>query len=236
MFQAKNSQGGHTLPRKIDYRTRLIPPSSQRYGVDLSTRVTGEILQSCRKQGITFGQALYVAAQIAHGRILHRRRDRMTKEEWEHRINQPNYFCGPIDARRRMDPVWQREGGTTEVFLCPDWWTCTLPPLSEDCCTYSSMEYSLPSKNSFFDRCHMLRRQAEDHLKHPLLFGRSFAKASRQVEGSLKYAKAWRKANNESDPAKELLPEEYPPPNILVAKSSTTFTSAATSFGAVCDI
>lgn len=104
------------------------------FKIRLSALVSRQIVGSCRSQGITFGNALPVLCQVAHARVLHRRRypanstlPSIGEEEWDHRSVQPSHFGGPMNLRPYLDGQWLAEGGANEVCLAISFYFTHLP-------------------------------------------------------------------------------------------------------------
>ena len=127
-------QGGHTLPTKVEKVDAGRPARAMTFHLRLPVDVSQTIIRTCRSLGITFGNALPVLSQLAHARVLYRRRFHSTptqrpidEDEWASRSTQPTYFCGPWNVRPYLDRDWYENGGAREMCLAIDFYHLTLP-------------------------------------------------------------------------------------------------------------
>jgi hypothetical protein len=115
-----------------------------------------------------------VLSQVAFARVLHRRRNKgqIDDDEWEHRLQQPMHFTGPVNFRPYLDPDWYRSGGADEVCLSITFYTLVLPfmPRSSSVDDTGAPSFSsLLSPARFLARARLARVQGQGLLGHPLL-------------------------------------------------------------------
>ncbi|KAI0374887.1 hypothetical protein BV20DRAFT_1010609 [Pilatotrama ljubarskyi] len=177
----KRLAGGHTIPRTITEETYRTPSLTQRAFLRLSPTETRTILDSCRRNRVTFGSVIPVISQMAFTRFLHRRylRGDIPEEEWEYRRRQPMHYGGPLNLRPHLDEEWQRKGGASEVSIMIDYYDCTLPFMPSPYGTRKDASVprvdgappfsALLSRARFFYRAKLARQQLARAVKHPLL-------------------------------------------------------------------
>ena len=127
-------QGGQTIPTKSQKSGAGLPPVSRTINLRLPIAVSETIVRNCRSLGITFGNALPILSQIAHARVLHRRRfpsdasdPAIGDEEWAFRRIQPTHFGGPLNLRPYLERSWYERGGAEEVLLAISFFFLELP-------------------------------------------------------------------------------------------------------------
>ncbi|KIK65679.1 hypothetical protein GYMLUDRAFT_39184 [Collybiopsis luxurians FD-317 M1] len=149
-LRSAKMSGGHTLPRKLRPSTPYTPAKSSHISYAFSPTHTLAILQTCKKLGITFGNAHPVLGQLGATRVLLRRRLRtltrrhgrsthgsddedIDDHEWAFRRRQPMMVGGPANLRPYLDPDWYTNGGEGNVVLSISFFFFTLPfmPLGE---------------------------------------------------------------------------------------------------------
>ncbi|KAF5393693.1 hypothetical protein D9757_000360 [Collybiopsis confluens] len=138
--------GGHSLPRIIRPSTSYTPAKSSHISFGFTPAQTLAILRSCKKLGITFGNAHPILGQLGATRLLLRRRLRTLAKgsgissqedigdrEWAYRRRQPMHTAGPANLRPYLDPQWYNNGGAGNVCLSISFFFFTLPfmPLGE---------------------------------------------------------------------------------------------------------
>ena len=170
--------------------------------VDMSTG----ILATCRKMGITFGNALPVLCQIAHSRILHRlhQEGKINEDEWQYRMIQPMHFAGPLNLRPYLDKNWYKhQGGAGEVCLAISFFEYTLPfmpstkvPPKQWTDNRMPSFDSLLSQKRFVLRSCMIQRQSRNLLKHPLFLEFHSLRGPKRIERARNLALDWQRERN----------------------------------------
>jgi hypothetical protein len=225
------AQGGHTLPKKHQAPSPLPTPAHSKQFWKILEKESGEaVLESCRRQGITFGHAVYVLCQLAHTMVLHRRRKDMLDGEWEYRIQQPMHFGAPVNSRPYFDPEWLRRGGGTEVFFAITYSRLTLPSMpriDEGELTYGKFM----SQKIFLHRCHSARRQMTNYLKHPLLLQFAALLEQRHCKGKKTLLDVWRARDTIGQESSER--PLFPPKSALLGNTGAVLSNGGASFGAV---
>lgn len=175
-IRAQIIQGGHPLPRKYTTTTHYTPASSQGMHLDLPPAISTTVIQSCRRLGVTYGNAFYVILQVALSRLLLRahRRGEIPDEEWEFRKRQPMLTGGPLNMRPFLDKEWFESGGKEAVCISIGFLMLKLPfiplgsaslkPASEGEATWDEFL----SMERFVLRTRGVRSQMAQQLKHPL--------------------------------------------------------------------
>lgn len=155
-------------------------------------------IQTCRKHGITFGNAFPVLAQAALARVLCRRyvRGDISPEEWEFRKKQPYHTAGPINLRPFLDKAWFENGGQSNVSAAIGFFFFTLPfiPLGGPNLVPGDRlpEFAtLLSSKRFFMRCNIAKKCASRYLNHPLFFEVGMAHSSGRIEMLESVAAQW---------------------------------------------
>jgi len=185
-------KGGHMFPNKIQPETLLTPPTPRAYGVYLDTGQTHAILRNCRVHGIPLGSAVAPLSQIAHARVLHRRRHTMQPKEWDRIIREPMHYAGPLSRRPRMPEEWQKGGGLTEYCMLIGPYQCTLPRMPSG--RSSNPTYGeLLSRKAFWNRCLSVKKQTDDYTNHPLFHEMNAVRFVGRLEDRRKCAKLWEK-------------------------------------------
>jgi hypothetical protein len=162
--------------------------------------------------------------------ILHRRREEMPVDEWEHRLRQPMHFGGPASIRPYFDPEWLRQGGMTEVFSAITYSQATLPSLPR--ITTGDLNYNnFMSQRTFWHRCHSVRRQMTSYLKHPLLLQFAALTDRKHCAGKKALLDLWkaRLAIAQGSPEQPSLP----PASALLGNMAFVLSNGGSSFGAV---
>jgi len=229
-YRERTLTGGHTLPKKQQIVSSVPTPAcSKQFWTVIEKELGTTILQNCRRNGITFGHALYVLCQLAHSMILHRRRKSISHEEWSDRIRQPMHFGGPVNARPYFDQEWLRRGGATEVFFAITFARVTLPLMPrvlEGDLTYGKMI----SQNAFLHRCQGVRRQMTSYLNHPLMLQFGILIDQRACVGKRIVLDKWRDRNNQGRVSKQSV---MVPKSALLGDSGAVISNGGSSLGAL---
>lgn len=173
--------------------------------VGISEADSSSIVETCRRNNITFGNALPVLCQLAHSRILHRLHyksgasPRIFDEEWEHRLAQPMHFTGPMNLRPYLNQNWYKnQGGASEICLAISFSHYVLPrmPVSSLSADEWAADFppfnSLLSRSRFIQRSHLVKRQAAALTRHPLMHEFHEIIASDRISRTREAALAWR--------------------------------------------
>lgn len=162
-------------------------------------------MASCRRNKVKFGNVLPVFAQVALTRVLYRLHERgvIKDDEWEKRRKEPMHIAGPINIRPFLDQEWFKNGGASELCISLGFFFYTLPflPLglaaTSDYSPRTGLEGGAPpfsdllSHERFFWRSHILRKQSEAYLKHPLLVDINVALFPPRIEQTKKTFDKW---------------------------------------------
>ncbi|KAH9484367.1 hypothetical protein JR316_0003848 [Psilocybe cubensis] len=196
--RASNLKGGHTLPRKVSQITPYTPPLSKTLRTTLTPDKSNLIIDNCRKNGLTFGNAYPVLGQIALTRVLVRRylRGEIDEEEWQFRIREPMTSAGPLNLRPFLDKDWYEAGGSSNVCVSIGFFYFALPtmPLGT---TRLRPGMNMPhfgdllSKKRFLFRCKQVREQSIEITKHPLFLEFQEVGAPARIQRNKIAARQW---------------------------------------------
>lgn len=145
----------------------------------LAPDVSSSIISNCRKNRLTFGNALPVFSQVALTRVLYRQHKRgiIDDEEWEKRRREPMHIAGPLNIRPFLNKKWFESGGGGDVCLSIGFFFYTLPFMPLGLVKegeYATLDNGAPpfssllSAKRFILRSNLIKKQAEALLKHPL--------------------------------------------------------------------
>ena len=183
-----NVQGGHTIPRTVTARTPFTPARSCMTSVSLPVDISKQIISNCRKNQITFGNALPVLSQVALTRVLYLRHllGMINEVEWEKRRREPMHVCGPLNLRPFLNRDWFERGGASEVCLSIGFFFYTLPfmpcGLDSKNCSEVPPYSKLLSFKRFFLRSNIIKTQADGYLNHPLFLAINAARTQPRVQ------------------------------------------------------
>ncbi|EJD06369.1 uncharacterized protein FOMMEDRAFT_165197 [Fomitiporia mediterranea MF3/22] len=128
--------GGHTLPtlRPVSFHA---PASSRTIVSRLPASILQRIVETSHAMKVTLGNALPVLSQLAHARVLYRRRvgsishrlPEIGDKEWAYRCIQPMHFICPYNLRPYLDSAWYKSGGSQDVCLAVGFRELVLPPM-----------------------------------------------------------------------------------------------------------
>ncbi|KAJ7632700.1 hypothetical protein FB45DRAFT_512395 [Roridomyces roridus] len=210
------TQGGQTLPRSFGPIATRQPARSAFFRTEFSPTESSDLIKSCRKHGITFGNALPVLAQAGFARLLCRRyvRGDISQQEWEFRKTQPYHSAGPQNIRPFLHKEWFEQGGRSNVTVNVGYFFFTLPytPLGPATLAPGSAIPelgTLMSQPRFLLRCNMMKRQASRYLNHPLFFEVAAGRMEPRLERAREMAMKW-----EADPENYVLPTEVSKQNV----------------------
>ncbi|KII88404.1 hypothetical protein PLICRDRAFT_161464 [Plicaturopsis crispa FD-325 SS-3] len=199
-----NIKGGHTIPKQPPLPP-LTPSRSDFIKESLSPERSSLIISNCRKNKITFGNALTILGQVAQSRVLYRRylRGEISDAEWEARKKEPTYSGGPMNLRPFLDQQWLAAGGAGEIFLSIGFFFYKLPfiPLASPNAKLDNGAPSYPSLLSperFILRCNIVNRQSLHTLRHPLFYEVSSAQTRRRLNQRRTLAYEWRQKQNKN--------------------------------------
>jgi hypothetical protein len=169
-------QGGHSLPQKESEQTQFTPAKTAHKSATLPTDVSTRIIHTCRKHGVTFGNAYPVIAQVATARLLlkHYLEGKIDEEEWDFRKKEPMYTFGPVNLRPLLDPEWLAAGGIDKVFLAIGYFRYPISflPLGQAAGLKPGMALpevgSLLTRERFFYRAKLVQSRAKSLLGSPL--------------------------------------------------------------------
>ncbi|EJD03599.1 uncharacterized protein FOMMEDRAFT_105696 [Fomitiporia mediterranea MF3/22] len=213
--------GGHTLPIRPGTNPGK-PAHSRSIVLWLSEDMSNQVMNTCRAQRVTFGNALAVLSQVSVSRLLHSKRNTLdgsgksliSDDEWERRRREPMYFGGPINFRPYLDRTWYEKGGAFEICLAISFSSFVLPfmptPSSKSSselnyATRRSGQDSLPSFSLFlsperyFYRVRFIQAQSDALLRHPLFYEIHNTNVPNRVSLARAAALTWRA--NQSDDA-----------------------------------
>ena len=198
-------QGGHGLPQKVSERTPFTPARCAYRIIALPQEVSTCIIQNCRNQGISFGSAYPIIAQVATARLLLRRylKGEIDETEWEFRKKEPMYSGGPINLRRFLDQEWQNTGGMDHTCLAIGYYLYSISflPLGSAATLQPGMALpavgDLLTRERFFHRAHSVQKQAKALMGNPLFLeiGNSAFSQLRRVERTKETALIWKENN-----------------------------------------
>ena len=183
-----------------------LPALSRTQTLELPVSTSLAIIETCRKLGITFGNALPVISQIAHARILHRlryKKNEISDSEWDFRLKQPMHFAGPLNLRPYLDQDWYKnKGGASEICLAINFYNYVLPPLPRSHLPPDQWNgvfppyESLLSNKRFLHRSRMTRQQITATMKHPLFVDISACRGPGRIARARGFAMNWRAQQN----------------------------------------
>ncbi|TFK55121.1 hypothetical protein OE88DRAFT_1001759 [Heliocybe sulcata] len=198
--RANALMGGHTLLRHTDAATPATPAKSCETRITLQPSVSARIMSTCRKNKFTFGHAHPVLGQVALARVLHRRRGVLSEEEWQWRRRQPMHNGGPLNLRPFLDREWLAKGGEAEAMLAISFFWHTLPfmpslPEPDRDADGAQFFSQVMSRERFFYRCRLIKKQADGFLKHPLFLEIANARLPGRIERTRSSTLNWMKTN-----------------------------------------
>lgn len=211
-------QGGHTLPRKFTQLTLYSPAHSSAVTSSFSAEKSSRIIQSCRENNLTFGNAFPVLAQVALTRLLCRRyvRGDIDSDEWEYRRKQPMTTAGPLSLRPFLDKGWFERGGVNNISLSIGFFFHVLPFMPLGSASDIKPGDNLPGFHDllsfprFLLRCHSIKRQSVRLTKHPLFLDISASRSLATVERLRSVALRWQDkqdyVDNQTIPVNEQSP------------------------------
>ncbi|KAF5380923.1 hypothetical protein D9615_004016 [Tricholomella constricta] len=192
--------GGHTLPRIFTRLTAYTPARSGLITLSFSPEESTRIIQNCRANGLTFGNAFPVLAQVALTRVLCRRyiRGDIDIEEWEYRKKEPMVTGGPLSLRSFLDPEWYDRGGSTNVSLAIGFFSLRLPFMPLGAVANIAPGDDLPNFQDllsfprFLLRSRSIRKQSASLTKHPLFLYISMSRSQASVDRLKDVATNWK--------------------------------------------
>ncbi|KAG5635532.1 hypothetical protein H0H81_010944 [Sphagnurus paluster] len=219
--------GGHTLPRKFTHLSAYTPARSGLVAASFSPEKSIHIIQNCRDNGITFGNAYPVLAQIALTRLLCRRfvRGDIGREEWEYRKREPMVTGGPLNLRPFLDREWYEKGGSTNVSLAIGFFFQRLPYMPLGAAVNLAPGDKIPSLQDllpfprFLLRCQSIRKQLTDLLRHPMFLHITMLRSQASIRRLQEVALNWRDKRQEA------------PSAISVTEQSPVSTHGGSSLG-----
>ncbi|KAL1747558.1 hypothetical protein HDZ31DRAFT_31732 [Schizophyllum fasciatum] len=191
-------KGGHTLPRKISAATPFTPTRSRSLYTIFTPSETKKIIQSCRAQKVTFGNAYHVLGQVAMTRVLHRLRlaGQISDEEWAFRQREPFMPGGPLNQRPFLDPEWYARGGSSTVNVAISFYYNRLPAIPGGLNAGAGQRipaYSeLLSESRFFLRARVMKAQANAFVRHPRHIDINNARLPTRVASAAVQVERWR--------------------------------------------
>jgi hypothetical protein len=193
-------QGGHGLPQKVTEKTQLTPARSAHRIISLPPDVSTRIIQTCQNNGISFGNAYPIIAQVAAARLLlnHYLKGKVDEDEWDFRKKEPMYSFGLVDLRPFLEPA---------ACLAIDFYCHSIAflPLGQASKLKPGMTLpavgNLLTRERFFYRAKLVQNRAKALLGNPLFLeiGDSVMAQRRGVESPRERALKWR-ANVTPDP------------------------------------
>ena len=164
--------------------------------------ISQRMLATCRKLGITFGNALPVLSQLAHSRILHQLRFKegtISGSDWDFRLKQPMNYAGPLNLRPYLDQDWYKsKGGNGEICISISYYNFVLPSLPTSYLPPEVWDGEFPpfdtllSKERFLHRSRMIRQQTLALVKHPLFVDITACYTPARVTNSRNMGLSWR--------------------------------------------
>ncbi|KZT05977.1 uncharacterized protein LAESUDRAFT_654616 [Laetiporus sulphureus 93-53] len=177
-LRRKRMQGGQPLPGKYNTGTYHTPSRKEDLRLRLTESSTANILDNCRRHGITLAAALPVLAQLAAARTLHIQHvlGKISDADWEQRRREPMHFFLPVNLRPYLDGDWRERGGFAQVFLSVNLFYCSLPFLPSQASAGGGSRISatspsfstLLSREHFLLRCDIVKKQMASYIAHPL--------------------------------------------------------------------
>ncbi|KAF8651476.1 hypothetical protein AX16_004775 [Volvariella volvacea WC 439] len=183
-------KGGHTLPRKFSEATIITPAKSGRISCSFSHQESARIIENCRRQKFTFGNAHPILGQVALARVLCRRwlRGEISPEEWEFRKREPMYASGPLNLRPLLDRTWFKMGGATNVMISIGFFDLKLSFMPLGAAANIQPGSPLPGfqdmlpHSRFMLRVNSIKRQTIRKTQDPLYMDRLLARLPTRVE------------------------------------------------------
>ncbi|OJA14295.1 hypothetical protein AZE42_10486 [Rhizopogon vesiculosus] len=208
-------KGGQTIPCRLTTTTLRSPAKSCMFLTSFTPEQSAIIVGNCRRNKITFGNALLALTQVAMTRILYRRfiRGDISASEWEYRQKQPMNTGGPLNLRPYLDEDWAAKGGAGEVFIAISFFCYQLPFMTlgitrnQDPATLRLINGApsfadLLTFSGFLHRANLIKTQARKFFKHPLFEEIAMAGHIGRAERSRLAAMEWmhRQGGSEADP------------------------------------
>lgn len=180
--------------------TLFTPAQSAAVFTSFSSEVSSQIMRSCRKYGITFGNAFPVLSQVALTRVLCRRyiNGHISNEEWEYRKKEPMTTGGPLNLRPFLDREWFERGGSNNVSLSISFFLNTLPFMPLGLASTIKPGDALPpfpallTPARFLLRCNIAKQQARRFIQHPRFLEIAGARAQSRVDRLQGVAVQWK--------------------------------------------
>jgi len=192
---------------------------------------TKTILSNCRDLGVTLGSTVHPLCQLAHGRVLHKRKASLSEADWEKRCRDPMHFIGPISLRKRMPSSWKEDGGLTEIFEFINLYTCTLPRMPSKEGNPDPSFKDLLSQKAFLARCLSIQHQSDSYFRHPLFYEMSAVRSEKHLKFQRNVSKLWEKKKRGELDRDELLAF-----GATISPNRPIFSNAASTFGVVEDM
>ncbi|KIY72205.1 hypothetical protein CYLTODRAFT_64297 [Cylindrobasidium torrendii FP15055 ss-10] len=187
-IRARSMNGGYTLPGNFTANMVLRPTKSSIVWVDLTHEQSSAVGMTCRKHGLTFGNAYPIIGQVAMARVLARRyaRGEISEEEWQFRQREPIWDAGPINQRPLLNPEWYRAGGADVAMINIAFFFLRLPftPLHLNADKYIPSYGELLPTPRFFHRAKTMRAQAAAYFNHPLYLELNAGGMPARIEGT----------------------------------------------------
>lgn len=173
--------------------------------ITLPRKISTRIIRNCRKQGITFGNAYPIIAQVATARLLLKRylQGEIDEAEWEFRKKEPMYSAGPINLRTFLDQEWLDAGGKDHACLAIGFYFYSISFLPLGSAAKLQPGMALPAvgdlltKGRFFYRAKLVQKQGRALMGSPLFLdiGDSAFSQRRRVERARATALEWKEKN-----------------------------------------
>lgn len=181
-------------------RTLYTPARSAAVFTSFSPEDSAQIMRTCRKLGITFGNAFPVLSQVALTRVLCRRyiSGHITNEEWEYRKKEPMTTGGPLNLRSFLNREWFERGGSENISLSISFFFNTLPFMPLGLASSIKPGDPLPTFQSlltparFLLRCNITKQQARRLIQHPRFLDIAGARARPRVDRLKAIAVQWK--------------------------------------------
>jgi len=183
----------------------FIPSVARQHMITLPLDKSTIAMKTMKAEKITIGSSIHVLSQLAHAKLLHRKRaeGKISDDEWEFRKRQPMHFFGPINTRPYLPKEWQAKGGHVEAITLGSTYQCSLPimPLRDD------PSKPFMTRERFIHRSKFAKKQMDAHLRHPLLKEFALAVEKRHLDERHKFSMLWQSMQDENTQA-VLLEEE----------------------------
>ncbi|KAK2466855.1 hypothetical protein APHAL10511_001113 [Amanita phalloides] len=191
--------GGHTLPRTYSALTKFTPATSGVIGYSFTEVESAIIVETCKKLGFTFGNALPVLGQVSLTRLLCRwyTQGKISVEEWEFRKKEPMPTAGPLNLRPFLDRGWHDSGGANNICLNIGFFFYRLPFMPLGAASRISPGDRVPSYSELLSpgrfslRSKSLRKQATQYIYHPLFGEIGSARMPKRLKSGREIALTW---------------------------------------------